>query len=369
MPRPTAGGEENLCSCRNQINDNTLVAVEAHAGFHRSTHQSLKPRGDARTLKVQRVFKLKGDPLCLNVSADGSTLAVGVLWGWVHVFDLNTGKEIRAWQVPRSEVDRLSAVALTPDGHKLATGLGYSATVQIWDAETGKELLRSEPEKPTTFGDVLKTGSGKSGHDSAARAELGKKLSALAKTERNDVTVEATALSDDGRYGVVALRDARVLVYDLENSKYLRTLPKTQTYVSFLKYHVALSPDGRLLAAGRGEKVSLRNVLTGKEVDAPNVEDNVSGLAFSPVDETLALVGEREVLLWSVKHEHVRRVIVDQKHGVQSIAFSPDGRTLATGSHDFADVVVLWDIASGREIRQLRGARGGAASLAFSTSR
>ena len=55
-----------------------------------------------------------------------------------------------------------------------------------------------------------------------------------------------------------------------------------------------------------------------------------------------------------------------KKYGVRSIAFSPDGSFLATGSLEKADVVRLWDVTTGREIRQLTGARGGVASLAFS---
>ena len=48
---------------------------------------------------------------------------------------------------------------------------------------------------------------------------------------------------------------------------------------------------------------------------------------------------------------------------VQAVAFSPDGRTLASASMD--DSIKIWDAASGREVRTLLGHSGWALSLAF----
>ena len=52
---------------------------------------------------------------------------------------------------------------------------------------------------------------------------------------------------------------------------------------------------------------------------------------------------------------------------VQSIAFSPDGGTLASGSSD--DTIKLWDVATGRELRTLQGHTGWVYSVAFSPGR
>jgi WD40 repeat protein len=49
---------------------------------------------------------------------------------------------------------------------------------------------------------------------------------------------------------------------------------------------------------------------------------------------------------------------------VYSVAFSPDGKILASGSYD--KIVRLWDVASGRELQQLTGHAGSVYSVAFS---
>ena len=49
---------------------------------------------------------------------------------------------------------------------------------------------------------------------------------------------------------------------------------------------------------------------------------------------------------------------------VRSVSFSPDGKLLASGSHD--KTVKLWDVATGREIRTLEGHSGGVISVSFS---
>src|SRR6516225_8811180 len=60
------------------------------------------------------------------------------------------------------------------------------------------------------------------------------------------------------------------------------------------------------------------------------------------------------------------RVVTQLGHVVQveSVAFSPDGRFVLSGSSDHA--IKLWDVATGREMRSFAGHTGGVHSVAFS---
>ena len=88
-------------------------------------------------------------------------------------------------------------------------------------------------------------------------------------------------------------------------------------------------------------------------------------VAFSPDQQTLA-AGCDTVEVWNLGHRSVSR-LKGHKDWVRSVTFSPDGKTLATASHD--RTARLWDVNSGSEIATFRGHKplpGSVLSVAFS---
>jgi WD40 repeat protein len=132
---------------------------------------------------------------------------------------------------------------------------------------------------------------------------------------------------------------------------------------------IAFSPDGRILASGGSNstapdgnrsKLTLWDVETGEEIRTlDGHSQGVSSVAFSPDGRIFAsgdTVGtyasgvwwgyESTVTLWDVETGEEIRTLDCHSQDVSSVAFSPDGRTLASGG----DEVKLWDTSSGEEI-------------------
>ena len=105
----------------------------------------------------------------------------------------------------------------------------------------------------------------------------------------------------------------------------------------------------------------------------PDIQSNVLGrhatwvrsVAFSPDGKLLASGSwDTTIGLWNVETGREIRVLTGHTRGVESVAFSPDGKLLASGSWD--NTIGLWNVETGREIRVLTGHTRGVESVAFS---
>jgi WD40 repeat protein len=130
---------------------------------------------------------------------------------------------------------------------------------------------------------------------------------------------------------------------------------------------VAFSPDGQTLASGSCGKYNQSGFCSEGKIILWNVSDPtlptpldplagqgdyVNGVAFSPDGKTLASGSEdKTILLWDVaSHEPIGLPFIGHNDYVYSVAFSPDGKTLASGSSD--RTVILWDVATHQPIGQ-----------------
>ena len=133
-------------------------------------------------------------------------------------------------------------------------------------------------------------------------------------------------------------------------------------------YTVAFSADGQLLASGGdNNSVILWNVADQSKHEA-FVEHNklVTSVAFSPEGHRIASASlDGFVRLWHISSERQRTTLRDDGE-VEAVAFSPNGKVLASGSGDQKGFVTLWDISQERRIVTLPGHRGLVESVAFS---
>ncbi|PYI87114.1 MAG: hypothetical protein DME26_07195, partial [Verrucomicrobia bacterium] len=134
-------------------------------------------------------------------------------------------------------------------------------------------------------------------------------------------------------------------------------------------YALAYAPGPKLIAVGRYGEVELRSAETRAVVRTlSGHRGNVSALVFSSDDAYLfAAAGEPalfgEVRQWKVSDGELVRTIEGHKDAIYSVALSPDGKTLATGSYD--QKIKLWKVETGEELKTISGHNGCVFDLAF----
>jgi WD40 repeat protein/DNA-binding SARP family transcriptional activator len=247
-------------------------------------------------------------------SPDGQTLAVGNSDGTVRLWDLATPQQMG---VPLDgHIAAINSVAFSPDGRTLASGSGYGQ-VRLWDLATHRPI--SGP------------------------------LSHLAGYGDG---VYAVAFSPDGKILAVGGLDGVVRLWDLATH---RPIGGPLNGRHGTPDSVAFSPDGKTLATGGGDGVvRLWNVATHRlegsfPVGSASFLDVGYSLAFSPDGKTLATGGgDGVVRLWDLATHRQDASLPSGSADADPVAFSPDGQVLVTGDGD--GTVRLWDLATHRPI-------------------
>jgi WD40 repeat protein len=124
------------------------------------------------------------------------------------------------------------------------------------------------------------------------------------------------------------------------------------------------SPDGGMLALGTVHRGTLLcETQSGREVAALKQSHLVRALAFSSDGRTLATAAGWSAKLWDVEARQERALLEGHRQMVWTLAFSPDGRVLATGAGD--GTVRLWDSIGGKELAAYDWGTGSVRALAF----
>jgi WD40 repeat protein/serine/threonine protein kinase len=370
-------------------------------------------------LKRRRYEKPRDLPHAVAVlrvaySPDGRYLASGCLDGSVTVWDRRTGQRLHSWKRgPEAHHAHIYGIAFSPDSRHLATG-GTDHRILVWDLDAGTLRHRFEGHRQTITqlafrpdgrhlasasedGTVrlwdLKTGQEGlifDEHQDAVRGLAfsgeGRLISAgadgwvkiwdfasgaVAATFRGRTRwVSALAFHADSKRLALASWDGSVELWDALSAKETRTLHGHTAQITSL----AFSPDGRrLVSAGDDMLLKVWDATTGHEAITFEVELVPIGVAFSPDGHELACGYSRPdpvVKLWdgtplSAKEGNDRSLsVIGHDEPVVRVAFSPDGRYLASASRD--GTAKIWNAVTGREMFTFRGHNAIVCAVAFS---
>jgi WD40 repeat protein len=381
---------------------------------------------DVATGRTRHSFTSHSDPQAVSFGSDGRSVAAVGLNGLVRVWDATTGRtrtthdshieghavaispdgrtyvvvridgsvqlrEVATGTVRRAISDGpmgLDGLAFTPDGRTLAIR-GGGDTVRLWDTASGAARATvTAGHQGRGLSSMALSGDGRtlvtsSSRDPAIRVH---RLSA----DHPQTTLQGhvgayvadMAFSPDGRTvaavrhrlpgrGSVQLWDVRT--GDREGTLNLDLGPERrgrQLLIAGSRLGaVGFSPTGRVLAARATENgvIEVREVATGRLLQSRALR-NIDTAVFSPDGTRLALDGhDGSVRIWNLSAGALHTAYPGHGEPVRTLAFAPDGRTLAVAHvREGGEQVKLLDAATGRTQRTIKPSAGDLVSLAFS---
>ena len=311
----------------------------------------------------------------IKFSPNGSRFAVATSIG-IWMYDAHTGEELSVLAVLPGEGRMVTTIAFSPDGRALASG-EVGGTGRLWDVTTGKPIATFKEVPHQRYPDLRalvfsEDGTkliGASWNNEISVWGLGENTKPLTilhmdGREASWGTTDLMQLSPNGAFLAIAEpspevwenRNFLIKLWDATTGKQLHTLTGHTRWIK----SIAFSADSKTLVSGdEHETIRLWDTATGKLKSVLNWQHGTSthSLAFSPNDRFLASAHYYGVKLWdnTVKpkqqtddaigdYQHTLE-IDEHKDYVSKLAFSPDGKTLLTGSKD--GTIQAWDTATG----------------------
>jgi WD40 repeat protein/uncharacterized caspase-like protein len=340
--------------------------------WNAATGDTLRELGGAQGERAAFHFKASGG--LLGVTFEGRT---------VRAKEMSSGRQI-AWEIG-GERD-IEWLDVAPDGRFVVTAAGR--TGQVWDAETGTQLARIEAK-------VKEAASADDDDEEESAKKPAKKKPTQEKKADDDFSwdfagftpEETVTFFKDGVPGETLDR----IVLSTKDWKERRMPNGTQTMPYTVEHGVighgyAINTDSRAAAwetgpfEGDADNTKWLTVWSADpktknkrfQIDTDEAYGDPSYFTLSP-DGRKALVAtsnaggnltQTSIKVWDADQKRSLFKLVAPGFRAYALAWSPDGRTLATGADD--GTTILWDASSGKQLRRLAGQRDLVNAVEFS---
>ena len=293
------------------------------------------------------------------------------------------------WQQTRSDArftlcqksSEINSLAVSPDGKWLTIGELGEGGLSVWDLQTRQEVIRlaeneevvhaafSSTEPLLAFTSGVRSANSEWHYtlhlwNTAARQML-------AEIPLDGDNCNGVAFSTDGQTLATSITSGlknQITLWSVPARNKLASHPTTAASSGDMSTSFATTPDLGLAAYGTVENhIQVMDLRAGRELwNAPTQSGIIMALAFSPDGKILASAegfNESDIRLWDVvTGKEIGRL---EGHGawVNSLVFWPDGKTLASSSAD--QTIRVWDVASRTCLEVLRGHQFGVWRLAL----
>lgn len=298
----------------------------------------------------------------LAFSPDSKTLVSGSWDKTIRLWSIESGSSL---QKRLNHDHTIHSIAFSSDSKLLASSSRDDEVIHLWNAQTGKLLyeLQGHSRNVTSLvfspnSETLVSGS----WDHTLRiwnTQTGELLNTL---KNNASGVNSVAFSHDGRVLASGLRYKRIHLWDLESGAIIKTMDGHEGEI----HSMAFSLNGKTLFSSAGGGVHLWNTSTGEALRSLQIDD-VKSVALSSDGKRLVSLNRSNSMahLWNASTGELLETLQGHSKEINSVAFSPDNKTLATGSED--KTVRLWSAKNGQLLKTIQGHNDEVTSIAFSS--
>jgi WD40 repeat protein len=347
------------------------------------------------------------------ISPDGKLAAGGNHGCTIFLWEMPSGRprgEIQAGEL--TDYPGIESLAFSPDGRTLASRSGKQADVQLWDVSSGKRLVKLPASSRATgfaFSADGKTLAVARRQEGIAfySAKGGKAIAEMTDRECDGGLV----FSPDGKTLAYAKQGGTIVLWDVAGEK---ERDRFTGHTKGAPRRLTFSADGKALASGGPDFTvrvwdvakarqtwkfdvgtvwthDLRFIDKGKALLAVAHASQVRRYDLTTGKEAVVWEGEKDLPTWQMAFSQdgrwaafgtingpysLRVLDLTKKEEVfpgpghvreiSGLAWSPDGKLVATSSSWMDPVVRLWDPVTGRQVREMRGNKGGIEAVAFS---